>query len=286
MADLEQKTYPNIAQSIGITGIVILAMLVFSPLMLLENFIGKSASFFIYYLFALGVSLGIAYTIRERKTGETNFNFRIENKRIIPIVVVATLAFIAGISIPMAGLTTTLIPIPDFLADTFRMDVNIFSFLFIAVSAPILEELIFTGIILCGLLKRYSPVKAILTYSLLFGIVHLNPWQFFTAFFIGFFIGWVYYKTRSLSLTIIIHFVNNFAVFFVVFIYDKVLGIDQSTIQEMTFMESYGGVANFALITVGGIAIFMLCIWLLRKEFESVCSKGDPMCASKLHTPS
>jgi membrane protease YdiL (CAAX protease family) len=245
-------------------------MLLFTPLaLILNNFIGESASLFIYYLLAIGIPFWIVYAIRKRETDETKFNFKIENKRLIPIIVVATLAFMAGISIPMAGLTSTLIPVPDFLADAFEIEVDIFSFLTIAVSAPILEELIFTGIILCGLLKRYSPIKSVLIYSLLFGIVHLNPWQFFTAFSLGLFMGWVYYKTRSLSLSIIIHFVNNFTIFLVQFIDEKFSDIDQTTIGEMTFMESYGGVENFVLITIGGIAVFALMIHFLRKEFKT-----------------
>src|SRR5690606_30966839 len=83
----------------------------------------------------------------------------------------------------------------------------------IVIAAPILEEVIMRGIILDGLLKRYSPVRSILFSSFLFGLLHLNPWQMVSAMVIGIFAGWVYYRTRSLALPILIHATNNLSAF-------------------------------------------------------------------------
>lgn len=44
------------------------------------------------------------------------------------------------------------------------------------IAAPVLEELIFRGMMLEGLLKKYSPVTSIIISSILFGVAHLNPW--------------------------------------------------------------------------------------------------------------
>ncbi len=49
------KNYPDVAQSFGITGIVILGMLLLIPVnIVLNNLIGKEASMLIYYIFQLG----------------------------------------------------------------------------------------------------------------------------------------------------------------------------------------------------------------------------------------
>ncbi|MFA9290581.1 MAG: lysostaphin resistance A-like protein, partial [Solirubrobacteraceae bacterium] len=54
------------------------------------------------------------------------------------------------------------------------------------VFAPIFEEILFRGIILKGLLNnRKKPIFAIIFTSLLFGLVHGNPWQFIGAFTLG-----------------------------------------------------------------------------------------------------
>lgn len=85
MTEPTATNYPSVAQSFGITGIVILGMLLFSPLYLvLDKLIGSEASMLIYYLLAIGIPFWIVYSIRKRKTNNRSFNLTIENKRIIP----------------------------------------------------------------------------------------------------------------------------------------------------------------------------------------------------------
>ncbi|WP_281616018.1 type II CAAX endopeptidase family protein [Flammeovirga sp. SubArs3] len=78
--------------------------------------------------------------------------------------------------------------------------------------APFLEEVIFRGIIQRGLLKNYSPWIAISVSGLAFGLCHIingSVVQFiFTAVY-GLFWGWIYYKTRNLAYTIILHIFQN-----------------------------------------------------------------------------
>lgn len=78
------------------------------------------------------------------------------------------------------------------------------------ISAPILEEIIFRGIIMKGLVnKGWEPRKAILVSALVFGLVHGNPWQFVGAVLLGTVLGLVYYKTESLLMPILLHAFNN-----------------------------------------------------------------------------
>ncbi|MGL4773218.1 MAG: lysostaphin resistance A-like protein [Clostridium sp.] len=87
---------------------------------------------------------------------------------------------------------------------------NILYFILSAVVvAPIIEEIIFRGVVLGGLLNRYSPKKAIIISSLLFALMHMNIHQGINAFILGSLFGYIYYKTKSLYLTMFCHFVNN-----------------------------------------------------------------------------
>ena len=54
-----------------------------------------------------------------------------------------------------------------------------------------------------------KPRNAILISALIFGIVHFNPWQFIGAFLLGIVLGVVYFKTKSLLMSIFLHFFNN-----------------------------------------------------------------------------
>ena len=79
----------------------------------------------------------------------------------------------------------------------------------VSVFAPIFEEWLCRGIILRGLLKKVKPGWAIAISALIFGLIHMNLWQAIPAFIIGAILGYVYYKTGSLKLTMLMHCVNN-----------------------------------------------------------------------------
>ena len=65
--------------------------------------------------------------------------------------------------------------------------------------------------VLRGLLTRtrMKPFWAIVVSALFFALIHMNPWQAIPAFLLGCLFGYVYYKTGSLKLTMLMHFTNN-----------------------------------------------------------------------------
>ena len=85
----------------------------------------------------------------------------------------------------------------------------------VSIFAPLFEEWLCRGLVLRGLLQKKSPAVAISLSALFFAILHMNPWQAVPAFILGLLFGYVYYKTGSLKLTMLMHCVNNtFAVIF------------------------------------------------------------------------
>lgn len=78
-----------------------------------------------------------------------------------------------------------------------------------AVVAPYVEELLFRGVILCGLLSNHSRKCAIIWSSILFGLSHLNPWQFSPALLYGFVFAWWTISTGSLWPAVVGHALNN-----------------------------------------------------------------------------
>lgn len=91
------------------------------------------------------------------------------------------------------------------------------SFLVVAIFAPIFEEWLCRGMVLRGLLnfqkpdgtRGLKPVWAIVISAAFFAVIHLNPWQAIPAFVLGLLFGYVYYKTGSLKLTMLMHCTNN-----------------------------------------------------------------------------
>lgn len=84
------------------------------------------------------------------------------------------------------------------------------SLLSVSIMAPLFEEWLCRGEVLRGLLKKgMHPAWAILISALFFAVIHGNPWQAVPAMLLGCLFGYVYYKTGSLWLTMIMHCANN-----------------------------------------------------------------------------
>jgi membrane protease YdiL (CAAX protease family) len=141
------------------------------------------------------------------------------------------------------------------------------TFFFLAVvAAPVLEEIMFRGIILEGYLKNYKPWTAILVSAFIFGLIHGNLAQGVNAFALGILFGWIYWKTSSILLVILLHFVNN-VLAFVSSLYTPLEDIDKSSRQLIDNDILY---ACLYLISVG------VCVWLLtlmqKKYFQTPIS--------------
>ena len=80
----------------------------------------------------------------------------------------------------------------------------------VSVFAPFFEEWLCRGIVLRGLLaNKMHPAAAIAISSVFFALLHANPWQAIPAFLLGSLFGYVYYRTGSLKLTMLMHCTNN-----------------------------------------------------------------------------
>ena len=76
--------------------------------------------------------------------------------------------------------------------------------------APVVEEIIFRGLIQKHLLKKISPWLAILIASIVFALVHYKSnIAILQAFLSGIFTGFIYYRTDKIIICIIYHFVIN-----------------------------------------------------------------------------
>ena len=221
--DEQTKTlaYPSLKQSWGLLGITVLVALGFQLVLLFisliltalglpaasESFITHSATFLVSYVVIFGIV--IWYGARKKRRIENGFSpdYSWPSFGNVLLIVLATMAIYFLVE-PLVEL----IPMPEFIENLFAQllgDLNVWIILAIVIAAPFFEEMLLRGIMLDGLLKLYSPTKAILWSSLFFGILHLNPWQFIPALALGIFMGWIYLRTQSLMATIFIHFIAN-----------------------------------------------------------------------------
>ncbi|UKB85342.1 CPBP family intramembrane metalloprotease [Chryseobacterium sp. MEBOG06] len=124
------------------------------------------------------------------------------------------------------------------------------------IMAPIFEEIIFRGIIQKGLInKGTEPWKAILYASIIFGVVHGNPWQFISAVMLGCVLGLVYYKTKSLLMPMLLHGFNNLTLSLLV-LYSK----------NESFAEAFK-VSEWLILAVG-LVLFSVFYYLFMKKYK------------------
>ena len=130
------------------------------------------------------------------------------------------------------------------------------SFLLVAIFAPVFEEWLCRGMVLRGLLTRMKPVWAIVVSALFFALIHMNPWQALNAFLLGLVMGYVYYKTGSLLLTMLIHFVNNGT---------AVILSQFSSLQETEFWIEMMPMPVFIGLYVVGLLVLAACLLVFRR---------------------
>ena len=122
--------------------------------------------------------------------------------------------------------------------------------------APILEEIVFRGVLMTYL-KKYGIQTAIIVSSLFFGISHYNIYMIIPAFFIGIVLAYVSYK-YSIKYSILLHILLNIV----------------ANMSKIVFVLK-GPKEIFPLLGIIFISLFVLCliffiIGLKRKNYQDV----------------
>jgi len=251
-----KKEYPNLGQAFGLIGILILIMfsvfIILGLLSSLINYQNKQVINGISYVLSMLAILGIGIGFRR--------SFKFQLKKVQVPILLLTIPMIICLDIIVEPIIN-IIPMSDFFRNMFNdyitNDLN--TFLMIGIAAPLLEELVFRGIILNGFLKQYSPWKSILWSAAIFGIAHLNPWQFIAAFSIGIVIGWLYWKTNSLLPGILVHFTSNTSSFIMLWF---------TSDNFVTIQQLMGGGKSYYLLYGMCIPIFLGTLFLISQRIK------------------
>ncbi|MDR1029701.1 MAG: CPBP family intramembrane metalloprotease [Treponema sp.] len=214
------------------------------------------------------ISFGIVILIGFKKTKQ-RFNVVFKFNRVSFGLWLAVVVFMIGFVILSSELDNILkvihfLPMPLFLQNTFEIimvkQIFIISIILVGVIPAFCEEMFFRGILLTGFQENYSEKKAVLMSALLFGIIHLNPWQFVSAFIIGIFSAWICIKTRSIVLSIYIHIFNNI-IAVIALKYKEIVPIKgfNTAYSEQTFQPLWFDIIGI-VITILGIILLKLSL--------------------------
>ena len=210
---------PGIGGIFGILGLFILGALLGNILVLGLQFIspefakeyGTIISYPVMFipamLYASSKSRFDENFVQGYRMDSNNFG-RFSGLQIAVIVSIATLAT----AFMTDAVSSLMPPMPQWLEETMKqlLDAPLWiTLISVSVFAPLFEEWLCRGVVLRGLLAKNSPMTAITVSAAFFAIIHLNPWQAIPAFILGLLFGYVYYKTGSLKLTMLMHCANN-----------------------------------------------------------------------------
>ncbi len=163
-------------------------------------------------LIAFGVTLGLTPLLAGLNCREILPQFPGPMAAIPGAVLLALGGWIGALEIGV--LTERIVPMPEWIAQEFERLFSqshpVAALVLLTVVPPLVEEALCRGLVLRAMLNRWSATRSVVLSALVFGAMHLNPWQFFYATWLGLLLGWVYVRTRSLGLCMVLHALNNF----------------------------------------------------------------------------
>lgn len=248
------------AKSVGATALVFAISAVGGLLLTLAPWLGKEAAFLVYYMLMMSISLLFVCRLRGIRLARSSFDLRLPEPSMLLSLVFGSAALLFGVIAAVPLLYETEKALGELNGQT-----GFLTFVLLVITAPTVEEAIFRGVILDGLLRRYSAPGSILLTSLLFGAFHLNPIQFVTGMVVGLFTGWVYYRSRSLIGCIAIHMSANAAVFIV----RLLAAAEPGTSGDSSLAQSYGGIGMLGILGVL-VLTALLCVRSLRRQFKQI----------------
>ena len=93
------------------------------------------------------------------------------------------------------------------------------AFLFYGIISPVIEEMVFRGIVCNWLEQHMSPMVAVAGSALLFGVFHGNFVQMLYASIMGAVLALVFQKYRNMTAPVLMHGAANVAVYFVTYFF-------------------------------------------------------------------
>ena len=128
-------------------------------------------------------------------------------------------------------------------------DTNIFILVLTSgIVGPIIEELIFRGLLYNGFKEEYTPMLSIIITSVLFSIFHTGIINIVYSFALSFLLIYVYEKYKTIKAPIIMHITSN--IFVMLFVY----------------ILSLSSLVNYILLIIFIIGLLLMYFKVIKKD--------------------
>jgi uncharacterized protein len=136
-----------------------------------------------------------------------------------------------------------------------------FVFFIVAIIPAVSEEVMFRGYVQKSFELKMTPFRAIMITAIFFGLYHFNPYGIVPLILLGVFFGYAAYKTNSIIVPMVLHFLNNFIAVGLFYI----IGDDELI---ETKVQPSSDLGNYLSIFLGLCLLFAGLIYLINKFYE------------------
>jgi len=133
----------------------------------------------------------------------------------------------------------------------------------VSITPAVCEEIFFRGFVQKSFEFKQKPITAIFLTSIFFGLYHFNPYGLLPLIVLGMYLGFSVYKSNSIVVPIILHFLNNFIALIAFFIFGE----------EELMQSKFSDVENISthLITFSILlAVFIGFIIFIGKNYNKL----------------
>lgn len=255
--------YPIWITILATLGVFIVAMVIGQLTVLFTKHDGESVNGFPLFLrtaITFGITIGFAWWMGRRNGTLPRRPLSFSLKKTNLTLILWGLALII--------LTTMVLePLLDLFPREYieRVNSNIgsggWAMLTTIIAIPILEEVLFRGIIQQELTAGYGRIKGVLMAAAIFGVMHMNPPQAINAFFIGIILGYLYIRSGSLVPAITIHAINNAIAFLLLQLVGNGLALSKDLFRSGTLYWIVYAICCVLLLLAG---------WKLLRELNKL----------------
>lgn len=241
--------------------IISYAAIYYSTLILIVN---NNSSSFYHVVHVLATALNfvpyIIYITRKTKIKLSDYLALPNIATLIKVIIISALIrFVIVIPFDNPGTFFNLLKDSTLRFYTLSLDISIPG---IAVALrwaliPLVEEILFRGLILTLFLKIFTPPKAILLNTFIFSLYHVNLSWFFGLFIMGLVLCVIFYKTNSILISTFSHYI----------LYNGLLKIESLEYNRTWELLVYFSIYVFSVVIV---------ILLLRKPMNTLKVKTTP----------
>jgi membrane protease YdiL (CAAX protease family) len=259
MNETRQKYYPTILQAIHLLILYLfIQTIVDFPLALIDYYKDTEYLYHPVKKIVLGVGSTLFILLYGFKKSKAPLLKVFPLKMFNPLILLPVITFLWGMQNLLNDVNAwveKIIPPPVWFWELFN---KIFesdygwwgAFMRVAVVAPVIEELIFRGIILQGLRRNYNAFVAVFMSALLFSLYHLNPWQMPATFVLGLLLGWIMIRTNNILLSVVGHSINNFLVLLTITFWEEINSHAVYLLEKQAFMRLSGLTVLLSLVLI------------------------------------